>query len=559
MAEITGGRLVGRLLTEEGVDFIAGVHGGHVWPLLNGTGEQKIKMIHVRHEQTGVYIADGWARTSRRPGVCFGTAGPGMLNMVAGIAHSYACRSPVVALFGQHETYRDGQGPLQEAYAEEVCKSITKWTKRVTDARTISYYIQKAFRDAQAYPPGPVGIELGQNILYHAFDDARQVGYLPRERCARLCDAEAEPATVGKIVRMLIEAERPVVISGDGVYWAQAAQELKELVELLNVPVHTRRMGRGAVPESHPLAFSGGYRRSLLDHADVILVFGLRMNMLEHFGEPPTYSHDAKYILVSESMEDLEARLPTEIRLHANPKLVLGQMINYAKDLIKDSPARTEWIGEVRKTKEAYTKDQREQVEKWRYNRPLNPHVLAQDVADFLDDSATVILDSFSMAGFITDKIQAKFAGQVMDAGTDGGVGHSIGMGIGAQLARPGKQVLALLGDGGVGVAGFDIETAARYKIPVAYLLFNNSGWISTELQKHVLPIPEYSWGILPNIRYDKIFEEQGCHGELVTDIEQLRPALDRAFNSGKPAVINVIPDTRIIPPQFKSRITERL
>jgi acetolactate synthase-1/2/3 large subunit len=226
-------------------------------------------------------------------------------------------------------------------------------------------------------------------------------------------------------------------------------------------------------------------------------------------------------------------------------------MIDCAKYLIKTPPERTEWLGLLATAKEAARKKRIEMVEGVRQARPINPNFLAQEVVDFLDDSATIILDSYSMAGFTTDKIDAKFAGQILDAGTDGGVGHSVGIAIGAQMGRPGKQVLALLGDGGIGISGFDIETASRYKIPAVYLLFNNSSWISTEFQKQTLPKVD-SWGMLPDIRYDKMFAEVGCHTEFVTEPEQIRPALERSFNSGKTSLINVIPDNTILPPQIR-------
>jgi len=551
MTEVRAGQIIVRILKEEGVEFFSGIHGGHLWPLLRAL-EGDIKMLHLRHEQTGPYISDGWGRTTGRPGVCFGTAGPGMFNMVPGLAHAFLCKSPVVAIAGQHETFHDGWVPFQEGYAEDVCRTFTKWSKRVIDPRTVSFHLQKALRDAVAYPPGPVVLEIPVNILGRKVEEERQEGYIPKERCAELSASVADPVLVDKIVRMLLEAERPIVIGGEGIYWSDASEELREFVELLRIPVHTRRMGRGAVPETHPLAFTGGYRRPLLNTADVIAVFGLRMSMLEHFGQPPTYNHDVKYILVSESYDDLEARLPTEMRLLANPKRVLRQMIDCAKDLMmmKESPERTEWLGEVTRLKEDARKERRERVNKVRDARPINPHFLAQEVVDFLDDSATIILDSYSMAGFTTDKIEAKFAGQVLDAGTDGGVGHSVGIAMGAQMGRPGKQVLALLGDGGIGISGFDIETAARYKIPAVYLLFNNSSWISTEFQKMALPKVD-SWGMLPDIRYDKMFEEMACHTEFVTEPEQIRPALERSFNSGKTSLINVIPDNTVLPPQL--------
>lgn len=542
------GKVLINILKEEGVKFISGIHGGHLWPLLRALDGEDIRMLHLRHEQSGPYISDGWGRTTMRPGVCFGTAGPGMYNMVPGLAHAFLCKSPVVAIAGQHEAFHDGWAPFQEGYAEDVCRTFTKWTKRIVDPRTLSFHLQKALRDAVAYPPGPVVLEIPVNVLGRRIEVENQVGYIPQSNCADLSRAAAPADLIEKMVSMLLEAERPAIIGGDGIYWSGASEDLKEFVELLNIPVITRRMGRGAVPEAHPLAFTGGFRRPILNAADVIAIFGLRMSMLEHFGQPPTYSHDPKYIMVSEAYEDLEGRLPTEVRLLANPRQVLRQMIDCARDRIKTPPARTEWLAEVTKAREASQK--KRALGDLSRTRPINPNYLAQEVVDFLDDSATIILDSYSMAGFTTDKISAKFAGQVLDAGTDGGVGHSVGIAIGAQMGRPGKQVLALLGDGGLGVTGFDIETAARYKVPAVYLLFNNSSWISTEFQKTALPKVD-SWAMLPDIRYDKMFAEMDCHTEFVTEPEQIRPALERSFNSGKTALINVIPDNTILPPQL--------
>ena len=194
-------------------------------------------------------------------------------------------------------------------------------------------------------------------------------------------------------------------------------------------------------------------------------------------------------------------------------------------------------------------------MDKVRNNSPIHPDFLAAEIVDFLDKDATAILDGFSMSGFFTDKFKATFAGQLLDAATWAGVGHSVGMAIGAQLGRPGKQVVALLGDGGLGIAGFDIETAARYNLPVCYIVYNNSGWMNPSTQKIMLPDVKDSWCMLPDIRYDKIFAEMGCHTEFVTEPQQIRPALERSFNSGKTSVLNVIPDCNVMPPMQQGRI----
>ena len=174
---------------------------------------------------------------------------------------------------------------------------------------------------------------------------------------------------------------------------------------------------------------------------------------------------------------------------------------------------------------------------------------------DFLDKDATAILDGLTMSGFFTDKFKSTFAGQLLDGATWAGVGHSVGMAIGAQLGRPSKQVVALLGDGGLGISGFDIETAARYNLPICYIVYNNSSWLSPFTQKAIMPDAKDSWGMLPNIRYDKMFAETGCHTEFVTQPQEIKPALERSFNLGKTSVLNVIPDDRVLPAMQQVRI----
>lgn len=561
MAPINVSDLIAKILKEEGVEWWAGVHGGHVWQLIMSVSAQNIKMYHVRHEQCGAFMADGWGRVTRKPGVCFGTAGPGVSNMVTGVYMGYLAKSPMICLFGQHGTAEDGWTPFQEAYADKLFPSFTKWTRRMVDAGMVGYFMQKAFRDALSYPDGPIGIEIPTNILGAPAGDYpdRLRGYLPHGKSAFPAPPAGDPPMVEKAVRMLIEAKHPVVIGGDGIYWSDASKELQEFIELINSPVHTRRAGRGAVPEVHSLSFSGGYRGPILNAADIVCILGLRMSMLEHFGMPPTYPMGARYIQVSEDPEEQTTRLPTEVSITGSPKIVLKQMIDCAKEILKGKkPDRSEWISFVQNLKAKDAAETKAAVEEAKKDKLVHPDYLAAEILNTMDKDATVLLDSFSMAGFITDKFQAGFANQMLDAATWGGVGQGVGIAMGAQLGRPGKQVICLLGDGGLGVAGWDIETAARYNIPVCYLLFNNSSWISNLGQQLIMPdvvARGDSWGISKDIRYDKIFAEMGCHTEYVTEPGQVAPALKRALTSGKTSVINVIPNSDVIPPQLVGRI----
>lgn len=561
MADINVASTVAKILKEEGVEWYAGVHGGHVWQLMIAMDRVGIKCYHTRHEQGGVYMADGWGRVTRRPGIAIGTAGPGFGNMISAMYQAFLAKSPVICLFGQHSASEDGWGPFQEAYAEHLSGHFSKWIKRIVDPTTIAYWMQKAFRDAMSYPCGPVGLELPIDVQgQKAGDENALTGYLPHGVCASPSLPAGDPQMVEKAVRMLIQAKKPVIIGGDGVYWSDASKELTEFVELLNIPVLTRRMGRGAVPENHPLAFSAGVRRPIQMQSDVIAIFGLRMNTLEGYGMPPRFPvQNVRYIQVSEDPEELTTRLSTEVSIFGSPRMVLSQMIACARDLVKTKPARRDWLKEVNRVKEADDIKTREAVDKVRNSSPIHPDYLAGGLVEFLDRDATIILDSFSMSGWITDKIKASMAGQVLDGATWSGVGHSVGIGAGAQLGRPGKQVVGLIGDGGVGVAGWDIETSARYKIPVCYLIFNNSSWMGEAAQELITKgvMKECSWSTCPDIRYDKIFAEMDCHTELVTEPQQLKPALERCFNSGTTSVINVIPDKTVVAPQVYARMAE--
>jgi acetolactate synthase-1/2/3 large subunit len=184
----------------------------------------------------------------------------------------------------------------------------------------------------------------------------------------------------------------------------------------------------------------------------------------------------------------------------------------------------------------------------------IHPALLARETCDFLDKDATIILDGYSSSHFMTERFEAKHSGAVLDSGSWAGVGHGVGMGIGAQLARPGKQVCVIMGDGGMGLGGFDVETAVRAQTPVCYLLSNNSAWISYAGPLYLKSIPTigmqngYSPFFIAPTRYDQVFAAMGAYTERVERPEQIKPALNRAFNSGKPSVIDVVVD-RSVPP----------
>src|SRR5579885_861248 len=547
MAKVDGGELIARVMRENRVRYCFAINGGHLFPILAQLRGHDIKLIHMRHEQATAYAADAYSRISGEPGVCMVTAGCGLTNAVTGLCVAGLTNSAVVCISGQHPNTEDHLGSLQEAYGSEVVNSFSKFTKRVTDWSTIEFDLRSAFREAISPPQGVALFEIPQNILYHHDEDGRQRkgarGFTVDDlRC------EGDPAKIDRAVEMLHAAERPLIAGGDGLFWSQAAPEMKEFVELTGIPIYARRAGQGVVSEEHPLAIRGAFKKPFTGRADVVLAIGFRFWSGEHFGQPPTWTDKAKYIQVDPTPTRIGWQVNADLPIVGDPKLVLRQLINRIKELKLDfSKNRTsEWTREVMATRQRFDAQIREQNAKVSGARPIHPARLCEDLIKVMDKNATTIIDSFTLSGWMSRAFTCRFMGQVVDAGPLAPVGHGVGMAIGAQLARPGQQIVNISGDGGLGIGGFDMETAARYKLPIVTVLWNNSSWGPNFDQMPGLKGRTDPFNMLPEIRYDKIFEEMGCHGEHVATPEQIVPALERAFKSGKPALINVIGDTSV-------------
>lgn len=547
MAKANGGELIARVMKENGVRYCFAINGGHLFPILAELRSHDIKLIHMRHEQATAYAADAYARVSGQTGVCMVTAGCGLTNAVTGLCTGALTGSSIVCISGQHPNTEDHLGSFQEAYGSEVVDSFAKFTKRVTDWSTIQFDLRSAFREAISPPQGVALFEIPQNILYHHDEDARQRKGARRFTLDDVRSA-GEPSHVDRAIELLHAAERPVIAAGDGLFWSQAGPEIKEFVDLTGIPIYARRAGQGAVSEDHPLAIRGPFKKPFTGRADVVLAIGFRFWSGEHFGQPPTWTDKAKYIQIDAVPTRIGWQVEADVPIVGDCKSVLRQMINRIKELKLDfsKNRNSEWFKEIQQTRQRFEAAIAEQNKKIAGNDPIHPARFAQDILKVLDKNATMIIDSFTMSGWMSQQTTCRFMGQVVDAGPLAPVGHGVGMAIGAQLARPGQQVAIVMGDGGIGIGGWDMETAARYKLPVVCLLWNNSSWGPNFDQMPGLKGKTDPFNMLPNIRYDKIFAEMGCHGEHVEKADQIVPALERAFKSGKPAVVNVVGDVTI-------------
>jgi acetolactate synthase-1/2/3 large subunit len=546
-ARLDGGALVGRILGEQGVRYCFTVNGGHIWPILSHLREHGVQMIHMRHEQSCAYAADAWARTTGTPGVLAVTAGCGLTNAVTGLCVAGLVGSPVVCLAGQHPTTEDLLGSFQEAYGSDICRTFSKFTKRVLDWSTIEFDLRLAFREAMGPPPGPALLEIPTNVLYQQDDVARQ------RRGAHVYPPGAlrsagDPAAIDRVLEALARAERPLLVAGDGVFWSDAAAELRTLAALLEIPVYTRRAAQGALPEDDALAVRGAWKKPFTGRADVVVAVGFRFWSGEHFGEPPTWNADATYVQIDAVPSRIGLHVPAQLPVVGDPKLVLAQLIARAREFGLDRERRRggAWLAEVTRVRTEFDQTLRAQEAEVHAAHPIHPARVVRDLLEVMDPDATVVVDSFTLSGWLSQWLAARFPGQIVDAGPLAPVGHGIGMGIGAQLARPGKQVIVVIGDGGLGIGGMDIETALKHRLPICTLVWNNSSWGPSFDQMPMLRGRVDPFDMMPDLRYDRMFAAIGCHGEHVAEPDQLRPALERALPSGRASVVNVLGDPRV-------------
>lgn len=557
MTKAWGGEIAVAALLREGVACMFGMTGGHLQPLQDFAYRAGIDVYQVRHEQAGAHAADAYARVTRKPGVCFATAGPGMLNMATAIHMAYLAHSPVVCLLGGHKTKETDRGSLQEASAESVLGSVTKWTRRCHDVDQASYYIRKAFRDATTPPYGPVALEFPLDSFNgDRRDPADQVGYL----AGSWLDSDRpalppDPRLLDVAATHLAASRRPVIVAGDDVHWDRAGDALTAVAEQLRVPVSVRRLARGAVAESSDVVIPGAVRKGLVRDADVVVLLGLNVGYFESFGN---WTTQAKFIQVNRDPGQIATHLPTLVELQADSRSFLEALLTRADDSATD--ARRDWMDRVAGERRENRRRRAAVIADQDATRPIHPGTLARSIVTRWPAGPPVVLDSFTGSAFLSEELEMTASGRLLDSGLSAAVGHGVGMGVGASIATDGGPVLVLMGDGGMGVGGGDVETAVRLSLPIVYVVYNNSA-LCAGLEKYCYgegfpvlgPKARGGFNLTKDVRYDQMYAPLGCHVENIEEPDQLDGMIDRALASGRTSVLNVIGTKDVPHPLYDS------
>ena len=527
MAQVNGGSLVAKVLKQEGVEYIFALSGGHVDPIFQGCLDEGIRVIDTRHEQAAVFMADGWARVTGKPGVAVVTAGPGVTNAITGLWVAQGTVSPIVVFGGRSPLREFEWGSLQDMDSLSLARTVTKWAKAGYETKRIAEYVSMAFRHALSGRPGPVYLEFPVDILGAGVDEAEVI--LPRNY-RTIARPQGDPALVKAAVELLLRAERPVIIAGSGVWWSQAAKELQEFVELTKIPLS---MGRGHIPADHPLCLPlvGN------EHADVVLLLGARLDFRLRYGRSPMFNKDSKWIQVDIEPTEIGRNRAIDIGITGDARAVLKQMIEEARDRCqgRGEPA---WVKECRER----LKVMQGQLEILMNSDsvPVHPARLCREVRDFINRDATVVIDGGDISGWGFRTIGSYQPGHLLGVVPTGTLGVGPSFAMAAKLARPNTQVVLISGDGSFGLNGMEFDTMARHNLPVVCVISNDSAWGMVMHEQQAKGSGRVVGTELGFVRYDKVVEALGGYGEMVENPADIRPALQRAFASGKPACINV-------------------
>jgi acetolactate synthase I/II/III large subunit len=544
MGTINGGHLVGKYLKEvEKVEIVFGISGGHLEAILDSFTQYKIRTIDVRHEQAAAMMAHAWHVYTGKPGVCFLTAGPGFTNGLTGIANAYLDNAPLVVLCGKHPLRDDLKGALQEMNQMDVVKPITKWAATCYETKRIPEYLAIAFRQATSGRPGPVLLELPPDILNIKIDEA--LAPMP-SRPTRKYTVHPDDADLKAAADIINNAKKPLFIGGTGVGFSSCTDCLGQFIDKTGIPFILLNHGRGTLPDNHPLSIWDCGNVGIMvtaAQADVIVIAGLRLNWLLQSGNviPPT----TKIVRIDIDPHEIDRNRQADVGLVGDCGSVLGQL-----NPLLNKKDHSEWVTMLRAA--SLSMIDGELKIRQTASDPIHPIRLAEQIRKYVGDDAFYVVDGgdtsyFGLVGFMS-KHKAGVIGS--SSGLLGCLGTGIPFAMAAKLARPDMKVLLLNGDGSFGFNAMEFDTMVRHNIPIVCVVNNDCAWgMIKHSQEMSIGADRLQCAELGTIHYEKMVEGLGGHGEFVTRDEEIIPALKRAFESGKPACVNVMTDPTVTSP----------
>ncbi|CAO2825369.1 unnamed protein product [Amaranthus hypochondriacus] len=554
--QIDGNSLIAKTLTRFGVTHMFGVVGIPVTSVATRAVSHGIRFIAFHNEQSAGYAASAYGYLTQKPGILLTVSGPGCVHGLAGLSNAQINTWPMVLISGSSDQRDSGKGDFQELDQISAVKPFSKLSIKPTSISEIPMSIFRVLTQAVSGRPGGCYLDLPTDVLHQTISvsEGDELISIAEKEMQRIEVEELKNSNlvsnseVQKAVNLLKEAKKPLIVFGKGAAFSRAEDELKKLVERTGIPFLPTPMGKGLISDNHELAATAA-RSLAIGQCDVALVIGARLNWLLHFGEPPKWSKDVKFILVDVCEEEIELRKPC-VGLVGDAKKVVGMINKEIKDdpfcLGKNHP----WIEAISKKVKDNVSRMEGQLAKdvvpFNFFTPLR---IIRDAIIGLGSPAPVLVSEGANTMDVGRAVLLQTEPRTrLDAGTWGTMGVGLGYCIAAAVACPDRLVVAVEGDSGFGFSAMEVETVVRYQLPIVVIVFNNSGVYGGDRRS-----PEEVTGphkddpaptsFVPEAKYHVMMEAFGGKGYLVRDPAELKSALDESFSARKPAVINVIID----------------
>ena len=527
---VRGADLVGRALVDQGVSdlfFMMGIGGPHS-PAVRSCADAGISTYYVRHEEAAAMAAHAYSRLTKRAGVCCTPLGPGTTNALTGLTNALLDAAPVVLIGGGPNRGDWGLEAYQEQDQLSMFRPACKKVYRVELARKIPEILAIALHEANTGRKGPVYVEIAGDVLSERVDPDRLVWPAPAGPPPRAAAPEAELDAAVELVR---SAKRPLLLTGSGVVWADAGEQLRQLVDRIGIPLVTTPQTRGIVPEDHPLALVATRNRAQRE-ADVVIDIGTRANWLNGHLRAPRFSADARFVVANIDPGEIGRGRRPEVGVVADAGVFLGQFAQRMTACGGICDDAREWVDDLIAGDAAKEPDRKTLSEAV----PIDPLRLCEEVRRVLPRDAVFVVDGHETLEFARRWIPSLSEANYLTSGPNGCMGVGVPFALGAAVARPDRPVFVLMGDGGFGWHGMEYDTLIRHGLAMVGIVFNNAGFTGR-------PAAMGTGRELGFQRYDLMVAGFGGHGEFVHRPEDIAPALHRAIESRKPALVNVCVD----------------
>lgn len=536
--KVTGSQAVILSLLEEGVDTIFGYPGGAIMPVYDALYDHSENVTHIltRHEQGAVHGAQGFARVTGRPGVCFATSGPGATNLMTGIADAMIDSTPLVCITGQVASPLLGTDAFQESDIVGMSIPVTKWNYQVTTPDEIPEAIAQAFYIANSGRPGPVLIDLTKDAQFGELD-------FEYKKCTKirsyLPEMRVDPHQVKAAADLINDAKKPMVLFGNGIIIGRAEDELKEFIEKTGIPAAWTLLGLSALPTSHPLnvgmlGMHGNYGPNLLtNEADLIIAVGMRFDD-RVTGKVSEYAKKAKIIHIEIDPAEVNKIVKADVAIIGDSKKALTMLTENVKQ-----NQHSEWVNE-------FTKCMNIEIEKV-ISKDLYPEKPGLTMGEVIrlasektKDDAILVTDVGQHQMIAQRYFKFKRSRSNVTSGGLGTMGFGLPASMGAQLGAPDRTVIAVIGDGGFQMTIQELGTIAQNKLPVKIILLNNNFLGMVRQWQQLFFEKRYSFTELQNPDFIMIAKGFGIDGHKVSEREDLDKGVEKMLAHDGPYLLEV-------------------